>query len=51
MDKSEGVAKYFNSLQGWRIELLNTQEIKEDTLPEVPPMSLVKGEEEDDLPF
>lgn len=42
----EGETKYFNSIQGWRIELLN----QVDAMPsiEAPP---ILGKEEDGLPF
>ena len=46
----EGVAKYFNAIQGWRIELLNSQEPTPVKLPEVEPVSFME-EEETDLPF
>ncbi len=51
----EGVAKYFNSIQGWRIELLQA-----DGASEVPPMAPLDNletidktddNEPDDLPF
>jgi hypothetical protein len=48
----EGVAKYFNAIQGWRIESLNNQEIKIPTLPESNPVSFIdEGDSIDDLPF
>ena len=43
----EGVAKYFNAIQGWRVEKL-------DTVPSdipLPPAEQLKDEEPDDLPF
>lgn len=46
----EGVAKYFNAIQGWRIELLNREESKQEKLPEVKPMTFL-DEEDDELPF
>ncbi|QXP69377.1 DUF3127 domain-containing protein [Polaribacter sp. R2A056_3_33] len=46
----EGVAKYFNAIQGWRIELLNIQVPTSEKLPEVTPVSFL-DEVEDDLPF
>ncbi|WP_341221607.1 DUF3127 domain-containing protein [Polaribacter atrinae] len=46
----EGVAKYFNAIQGWRIELLNSQETKSEKLPEVNTDTFL-DEVEDDLPF
>ncbi len=52
----QGETKYFNSLQGWRIEnLVNEQQAPE--LPPVPPMDAFepandfKEEDHDDLPF
>jgi hypothetical protein len=47
---TEGKAKYFNALQGWRIELLESQEPASEKLPEVTPGSFL-DDEEDDLPF
>jgi hypothetical protein len=46
----EGVAKYFNAIQGWRIALLENQEAASEKLPEVTPVSFL-DDEEDDLPF
>lgn len=46
----EGVAKYFNAIQGWRIELLNAQEPKSLILPEIEPVSFME-EPDNDLPF
>lgn len=43
----EGVAKYFNSIQGWRIEELQTAP---SDLPQAPPAQDLNGEP-DDLPF
>lgn len=53
----EGVAKYFNSIQGWRIEKLQTA----GATPETPPVDNMNAfepadetkekEESDDLPF
>lgn len=40
----EGVARYFNTIQGWRIEKVDSSEFVSDK-PVVP------GEEQDDLPF
>lgn len=47
----EGVAKYFNAIQGWRIELLNSQKPTATILPEVEPVSFMDDDEESDLPF
>lgn len=46
----EGVPKYFNSIQGWRIELLNAEEPKSPSLPEMEPVSFI-NEPDNDLPF
>lgn len=45
----EGVAKYFNAIQGWRIELIGNQEPSVENLPE--PLSLIDDEGDTDLPF
>jgi hypothetical protein len=45
----EGEAKYFNSLQGWRIDPLNADEIKNTPVNDA--KSVSGKEEEDDLPF
>ncbi|MEE9362561.1 MAG: DUF3127 domain-containing protein [Cellulophaga sp.] len=51
----EGEAKYFNSIQGWRIE--NLQETTSESKPPVPPAEAftpadnLKEEDHDDLPF
>ena len=50
----QGETKYFNSIQGWRIEALKADEAG---IPPVPPMEAfepakdVKDDEFDDLPF
>ncbi|MEH6764134.1 MAG: DUF3127 domain-containing protein [Aequorivita antarctica] len=46
----EGVAKYFNSIQGWRIDLLNGQEPILDNPAEIEPISFL-DEPDNDLPF
>lgn len=52
----QGETKYFNSIQGWRIENLQ-QENQAEGMPPVPPMEAfepadnVSEEEHDDLPF
>ena len=49
----QGEAKYFNSVQGWRIEALS-QGTQANNLPPVDqfePASKVSDEEPDDLPF
>ena len=44
----EGVAKYFNSIQGWRIEPTIIDDAPSDNLP---PKAATSGDEPDDLPF
>ena len=46
----EGVAKYFNAVQGWRIELLNSLEPTSEKLPEVESVSFIE-DPDNDLPF
>ncbi|WP_394974681.1 DUF3127 domain-containing protein [uncultured Croceitalea sp.] len=52
----QGETKYFNSVQGWRIENLQ-QENSTENMPPVPPMEAfepadnIKEEDHDDLPF
>ena len=52
----QGETKYFNSIQGWRIENLQ-QENSAENMPPVPPMEAfepadnLKEEDHDDLPF
>ncbi len=52
----QGETKYFNSIQGWRIENLQT-EADTDNMPPVPPMEAfepaddLNEEDHDDLPF
>ena len=51
----EGATKYFNSIQGWRIEKVSTDQ--PDNIPPVPPADAfepaneLNEEEHDDLPF
>ena len=53
---TQGETKYFNSIQGWRIEALQP-EAAPDNLPPVPPMEAfepagdLNEEDNDDLPF
>lgn len=50
----EGVAKYFNSIQGWRLEKLGTDAGTMNQYADVPPVSSnfqTASEEPDDLPF
>lgn len=52
----QGETKYFNSIQGWRIEALQT-ESADGSVPPVPPMDAfepagdLNEEDHDDLPF
>ena len=52
----QGEVKYFNSIQGWRVELLQ-QENPEAGMPPVPPLEAfepaedLREEDYDDLPF
>ena len=52
----QGEVKYFNSIQGWRIETLQ-QETPEGGMPPVPPLEAfepaedLREEDYDDLPF
>ena len=52
----QGETKYFNSIQGWRIEALQA-EAADGNVPPVPPMDAfepagdLKEEDHDDLPF
>ncbi|MDG2372217.1 MAG: DUF3127 domain-containing protein [Flavobacteriaceae bacterium] len=51
----EGQVKYFNSIQGWRIEEIN-EEINQEIPPIPPPTTFESADEddnevEDDLPF
>ncbi len=52
----QGETKYFNSIQGWRVENLQTEEGGKN-MPPVPPMDAfepaddMNDEEHDDLPF
>jgi hypothetical protein len=46
----EGVAKFFNAIQGWRIELLESLEPASIKSPKLTPVSFL-DDEEDDLPF
>ena len=52
----QGEVKYFNSIQGWRIEALQ-QEVSSGDIPPIPPMDAfepagdLNKEDHDDLPF
>jgi translation initiation factor IF-3 len=49
---SEGVAKYFNAIQGWRIEILKSQDPIEDEIPDIPPVNFIDEDgTNNDLPF
>jgi len=48
----EGIAKYFNAIQGWRIELLSSQEPKSNSLSEMEPVCFLDDDDpNNDLPF
>ncbi|WP_318310596.1 DUF3127 domain-containing protein [Flagellimonas crocea] len=53
----QGETKYFNSIQGWRIEALQPEQPGSDNMPPVPPMEAfepaddLNEEDHDDLPF
>ena len=53
----QGEIKYFNSIQGWRIELLQTEAVQTSDIPPVPPAEAfepatdLNTEDQDDLPF
>ena len=46
----EGVAKYFNSFQGWRIELLNIKDTMPNPVLQTEPASFI-DDPDNDLPF
>src|SRR5690606_1426807 len=46
----EGVAKYFNAIQGWRIELLNSEQPIPHAQQEQEPVSFI-DDPDNDLPF
>lgn len=53
----QGETKYFNSIQGWRIEALQSTQAAEGEIPPMPPIDSfepakdVKEQDFDDLPF
>ncbi|TXE09596.1 DUF3127 domain-containing protein [Seonamhaeicola algicola] len=53
----QGETKYFNSIQGWRIEAVQQQAAGDSNLPPVPPTDAfepagnLNEEDHDDLPF
>jgi hypothetical protein len=53
-ENPEGEIKYFNSIQGWRIDQSEGTSSADSTTPHVPNFETAEGEEkevEDDLPF
>lgn len=47
----EGVSKYFNAIQGWRIELLNNEKPITANVTQQEPVSFMEEEDDNDLPF
>jgi translation initiation factor IF-3 len=47
----EGVAKYFNAIQGWRIEKLDASSSQESDQEEFQGATSISEDEPDDLPF
>lgn len=47
----EGVSKYFNAIQGWRIELLNSEQPTSTNFPKLETASFIEDEPDNDLPF
>lgn len=47
---NEGKVKYFNSLQGWRIELLNAEKTIGESLPKTESVDFLE-DDDDVLPF
>jgi translation initiation factor IF-3 len=47
----EGIAKYFNALQGWRIELLSSEKTLAPPLPKKESSTFLEDDEDPDLPF
>lgn len=53
----QGETKYFNSIQGWRVENMETASQENQNIPPVPPMDAfepaddLQEEDHDDLPF
>jgi translation initiation factor IF-3 len=47
----EGIIKYFNSIQGWRIERLETQKEQETGVKQEASLSFLDEEDNFDLPF
>ncbi len=56
-ESPQGETKYFNSIQGWKIEALETASTTAAGMPPVPPMEAftpadhLNEEDHDDLPF
>ena len=46
----EGIAKYFNAIQGWRIQLINNEKSTKANVTQQEPASFLK-EEDNDVPF
>ena len=46
----EGVTRYFNAIQGWRIELVNNTQVPEINLPDIEQNSFIQ-DQDNDLPF
>ena len=47
----EGVAKYFNSFQGWKIENLNNSGSTSNSIPDPIDTNFLDEDDETDLPF
>lgn len=47
----EGIAKYFNAIQGWRIELLTSEKTTLPPLPKTESSTFLEDDEDPDLPF
>jgi hypothetical protein len=47
----EGVSKYFNAIQGWRIELLNSEQPTVTNMSNLETASFLEDDIDNDLPF
>ncbi len=47
----QGEVKYFNTIQGWRIEKKDNQAVSAETAAAMPPMPPLPESDDDDLPF
>lgn len=47
----EGVAKYFNAIQGWRIDVDNSIDVNTPNTPNEPATATVSSKDNGDLPF